>query len=628
MKNWKWIVFLFLGAAAFLLTTMVIFDKLEPEFIYSPSEAKIINSEQHPIASVQSGDDYSPETLELGKKMFYEETFGNEVFFTDIMGLFDGPITIPNMVKVIVKLGGKGTENLQVELAESFTVGDQTFQKGELFDTGLDVPKGAFSPLGVKVKFADGRLKAGLSCALCHATVDRDTGMILQGISNSNLNMGLLLAMGTNTSAYFTHSEIKSLEDYLSDSGGKIKDSNGNIVRLPDHQALEEAVDQHIAHWPKGSLDTTIDFVSSPVQIPDTFTLGDHPYGWSGQGIIGPYQGLSAAINNAHAQNTDALSQAEISGPVFGIDKEVYVGTILQHAATPKYRYKPSLEKKPSEFFAKVDPTPSAIGSNHLYPTPFYPKISYVSSVGLFQGTSKYTAWEQVKAMSAWMNTLLVPKPVIEVNQEAVKRGREIFEKASCVACHAGDYLTNNAIIPIEEIGTHPARAKGLQGTQRWFAEPSIWKEGTPIPIPPDAKSEKVAILEDQRKQLQLAWAHGTQGGYKVPSLLGIYWSAPYLHDGGVSVGKKADRELGIPGTLHAGIEPDPFQSMRALLDRQLRQSVIEANRGMKNLKGVTGEGHAYWVDSESGFTKEDQEHLISYLFSLQDPGRKRSSRK
>ena|GEM_PF-4336008 len=39
--------------------------------------------------------------------------------------------------------------------------------------------------------------------------------------------------------------------------------------------------------------------------------------------------------------------------------------------------------------------------------------------------------------------------------------------------------------------------------------------------------------------------------------------TAPYLHDGGVAMGK--DLELGIPGTLLQGMELDPTESLRSL---------------------------------------------------------------
>ena len=35
------------------------------------------------------------ELIDLGRKNFYTETFGNEVFFTDVVGILDGPLTSP-----------------------------------------------------------------------------------------------------------------------------------------------------------------------------------------------------------------------------------------------------------------------------------------------------------------------------------------------------------------------------------------------------------------------------------------------------------------------------------------------------------------------------------------------------
>jgi len=82
------------------------------------------------------------------------------------------------------------------------------------------------------------------------------------------------------------------------------------------------------------------------------FTKGGFPYGWSGFASAGPFHGLSAFSNNVHAQNSDSLAQTDAAPELFGIDKEQYLGIILQNAASRKYRYDPKSEKKPSEFFA------------------------------------------------------------------------------------------------------------------------------------------------------------------------------------------------------------------------------------------------------------------------------------
>jgi hypothetical protein len=66
---------------------------------------------------------------------------------------------------------------------------------------------------------------------------------------------------------------------------------------------------------------------------------------------------------------------------------------------------------------------------------------------------------------------------------------------------------------------------------------------------------------------------------------------APSLHDAGVAAGPDALRlerdrylvsdanQLGMPGILMMGIRPDLAKSLRVLLDRQLREPMIAANR-------------------------------------------------
>lgn len=599
----------------------------KPEFSYTPSGDSVINKEVEEalplVELIHNNEGETPEEdlVKFGKEMFYEETFGNEVFFTDIMGAYDGAFTIPYIGKAVMKLEGKGTSNLQVEAAETFNIGGRKIEKGSLIDTGLDVAKGSIMPIGIKVKATGTGMKAGISCALCHASVDQDHNVI-QGIPNSDLNIGLLLAMATNSAAYFTHTEMESLRDFITETERQVVTSGGKKESLPDPEALEQFVDEQVSQWPPGSNDTTIDFKNNPVQIPDSFTLGDHPYGWSGQGLIGPFNGLSAAINNAHSQNMDSLSQSEISKPVLGIDKEVYLGTILQKAANTKYQYDPSQGEKPSEFFKKVDPTPGNPGVNTLIKATTYPKISYMTSIGMLSSKEGFHAWEQIDGMSAFMNALEPPETPIQKDVDKVNSGREVFEKAGCITCHAGNYLTNNHLIPVEEIGTEPSRAKGFKKTEEYFSEPSTYAPGTNVPLPEDPKIISVPLNDYQKEQLQMAWAHGdSKGGYKIPSLYGLYWSAPYLHDGGVAVGKNISSDVGVLNTLIKGKKADPVNSLHALFDQNLREKVVKLNKENKDriTTRVTGEGHHYWVDESTGFSKEEREALIHYLLTLTD---------
>lgn len=92
------------------------------------------------------------------------------------------------------------------------------------------------------------------------------------------------------------------------------------------------------------------------------------------------------------------------------------------------------------------------------------------------------------------------------------------------------------------------------------------------------------------QEDIELAYAQNDPaGGYKVPNLIGLYLSAPYLHDGGVAASAEAlkldkksfkvadSSQLGMAGTLLRGINPDPNASLRVLVDRNLRKPTVAA---------------------------------------------------
>jgi len=81
------------------------------------------------------------ELLSLGRKAFYSETFGNEVFQTDVVGALDGPINPVTMTKAIARLGGKHTTNLQIPLDEDVTIGGRSF-KGSGHNYWVDAESG------------------------------------------------------------------------------------------------------------------------------------------------------------------------------------------------------------------------------------------------------------------------------------------------------------------------------------------------------------------------------------------------------------------------------------------------------------------------------------------------------
>ncbi|MFB4164929.1 electron transport protein [Alteribacillus sp. JSM 102045] len=614
-----------------VLNSNEIYQNGRPEETYNVWGESISKKEAETLLATKEGKKkLSPEEgavkvdnnlLDLGRDVFYQETFGNEVFLSDVMGILDGPISIWNISKAILALRGKGTNNLQVELSETVEVGDQTFEKGEKIDTGLAVPKGSLMPLGMPVTLDRGKLKAGVTCAACHAQVDTTTGKVVEGATNTNFNVGLLMAMASNSAAYFTHTEKKNIEAYIEVSSPSVKSSEGKEEQLPDAGQLEKDVEKTLLSWPPGFFDATVDQKANPTQVGDSFTFGDHPYSWSGMGMAGAFNGLTTLSNNVHAQGADALAQSSISKGMFDIDKEVYIGTILQRAANKNFRYDPDTGKKPSEFLKEVAPHPDTPGVNHLVKLPSFPNVTLVAPDGLVVSTPGYRVNEQNNAVAAYQNTLVPPKPNRETDKATMEQGRKVFEDAGCIKCHAGRYKTNNKIIPAKEAGTNPSRAKALAGTEKvWEEEASIYSPDTPVPVPNAARKLKIPLNNFSKKDVELAFAHNeSDGGYKVKGLAGVYWQAPYLHDGGVAVGPDKNSDLGIPGTLHKGKRPDPYNSMLAMIDESLRDQVIEANHSSPDLRklNIEGTGHAFWADEKRGFTKEEQDALIEYVLQI-----------
>ena len=569
------------------------------------------------------------ELIALGRKAFYTETFGNEVFFTDVTGILDGPLNIGNLTKAITSLGGKQTTNLQVSLDRDITVGDRAFKAGTLLNTGLDVAAGSLVPLGIQTHIQKGKIRVGVTCAACHAAVDGNTGRILEGAPNNDLDTGLILALASNSAAWFRQTGV-DLTKIRSGQQTYIK-TNNQKARLPDAKALEDAVDAALLAWPPGNFDSTGDNKNNPSQNTSSYTFDGWPYGWSGNAAIGWFHGLTTLNSNVHATNSDLTTGADLSQQLLGIDKENYLGVILQNSANSAFRLPDGV--RPAEFLDKIDPTPGTPAMNEVIKMPGYPKGSPFILDGLMASSPGLPVAAQLNGMSAWQNTL-APPPNQSTNTEAVKRGVEVFNRAGCVDCHSGRYFTNHHVIPQQQIRTQPSRAKAQAAFARNFVPPQTYPSNVPVPLPANPPVLSVPTDITPEADQKLAFAIGNSaGGYKVPSLIGLYVTAPYLHDGGVAAGPEAlkqdktgfsvsDRDqLGMAGTLLRSIQPDPSASLRVLIDRRLRKEAIAANRANLDLRNsnVDGSGHNYWVDKRARFTTQEQSDLIQFLLALDD---------
>lgn len=450
--------------------------------------------------------------LQLGQKIFYTDSFGNEEFLSRILGFGQGPLRVGDFARALFHLGGRGTTNLRVEFSRDVRVGREDFQKGQEIDTGIDVPRGSYLPLGFAIRKDRAQWRIGVTCAACHSTVDPVSFQVQHGIPNSDLRAGLLLAMASNSAAYValgSRSDLRSVDGApaVSVECGEVKP-----CRVADAPALETAVDARLMQWPPGTFDSIADGKTRPAKFPSVFALPKFP---------DPAASTRSILR--HGFSVDARELAEVAPAALRISAAQYLAQILQAAPDPSADHKPALR-----------------------------------------------GVEKLGAIAAWRSTL--SPAVYLTDSQSRARGREVFERGGCVRCHSGDRFTSQAFIGASELGSSPAKSAG-------------------------GYAEKL----------------------RVPSLIGLAWRAPYLHDGGVAVGPDEEIELGLAGTWMRQIAPDPRASLGALIDRELRKKVVLANRSNSDLRSVwvDGSGHPFWIDPRAGFSQADQQAVIAYLFSL-----------
>ena len=576
--------------------------------------------------------------LDVGEKIFFERKIGDTFGLQRVFGFQLGLASIlPDMQTAIVAQQGKSTSNLPITLSRAIKVGSQVFPQGTRFPTGFDVLKGGVLPIGLTPK-------GEITCAICHVALT-SKGQQLKGVPNGDLAIPFLIALAPNSAAGFARLSLNPLDLRFQGNGKTILDSKGRSIKLPDPTIFEQVFDDLALAVPFGHFESSPDGIFNTTQIPPLFTFKAGPYTAGGEFAVGPFGGLAALTNGVHSSEINLLAAAQRSAETTGIDREVYLGTVLQNAADPTIRL-PNRVVKPSEWLRQVAPDLAQAELEDQVPAPglgSYPNlnISLLTYNGLVFSPNTRNAGDIASgtfffannAMSAWQNSLVPPPNRSRANFNALKngsvdRGAEVF-KSSCLACHRSPFFTDNKIHPIAEIKTNSARAKSRLKQNALLVAPKMYSLDTPVPIPANATVLNVPTAGISRQPNQLPNGVLPNGGYKTPSLLGLYLTAPYLHDGGVAVRKNtlavADNGsyqildasgLGLSGTLSQGILPDASASLRALIDRSLRAKVVTANRANPALQvsNLDGSGHEFYVEGA-----QRQQDLINFLLALDD---------
>jgi mono/diheme cytochrome c family protein len=202
----------------------------------------------------------------------------------------------------------------------------------------------------------------------------------------------------------------------------------------------------------------------------------------------------------------------------------------------------------------------------------------------------------------AFFKSLQPPKYPFPIDTAQAARGAEVF-KTTCVRCHGtygpeGQYP--NKIIPLDVIGTDPARSLGL--SDRLVAHYNKTWLGAASPV--DTK----------------------RSGYQAPPLDGIWATAPYLHNGAVPTlhallasSSRPGRYTRPPSTDFADYDEKhvgwKFREVSAdELASTARRSPFQAKFIVDTARfGMNNGGHTFGDD----LSEEERMALIEYLKTL-----------
>src|SRR6266540_1701527 len=212
----------------------------------------------NPNAFEQSIKDNAENMLEKGKAVFRFETFNDEAFWTDklhlekaIEGDKHGGIGKGLSPKAALDAG------LKVDLGVL-----PRFMRKQIRE-GFDDPKVTLTliklnaVLGVVGKFNDdGSLKSiGITCAVCHSTVNDSTGIgkRLDGWPNRDLNVGAIISMAPNLSVYTKLLEVDegTLKKVLASWGPCKFDAELNLdgkAMRPDGKSAATLIPEAFGH--------------------------------------------------------------------------------------------------------------------------------------------------------------------------------------------------------------------------------------------------------------------------------------------------------------------------------------------------------------------------------------------
>src|SRR5687767_381773 len=197
--------------------------------------------------------------LEKGRAVFRFETFGDEAFWTDKLQLH----------KAIADKGAGGIgeglspkaaldAGLKVDIDVLPKFAKDAVAEGKLLndvDFTLTLLK-LNAVVGVVAKFDEGNLQSiGLTCAVCHSTVDSNTGIgkRLDGWPNQDLNVGAIISMAPDLTVFteMLGTDVESLKKVLQSWGPGKFDAELNLdgkAMRPDGKPAATLIPEAFGH--------------------------------------------------------------------------------------------------------------------------------------------------------------------------------------------------------------------------------------------------------------------------------------------------------------------------------------------------------------------------------------------
>lgn len=424
--------------------------------------------------SSREGSPPPVDRAEWGRSVFRFETFGNERFWSDTLGLAEGlarlKITPNALLAVGVQLDG---DKLPSDFRRS-DVGNGPYTDPRATRRLLD----ANAVIGLVARGE----RIGVTCALCHSRADGrigdGVGRRLDGLPNAHLKVGALIAWGDRSRAYLPFLNLVGLG-----RGPRVEAAADPRGDPSATTRLERDVDAALRAWPAGQSDVVPDGVGNPTDIMPVFNLVDvGPYNWDGF-----FQEAADAHNHFFSVVLDPTTLVAATGTPF-----LSMGAPVAWEGTLRGAYEALL--------SAIDPAMAK------------PRVTAARSGAVGFRVNG----EDLAALHAYLARLL-PPPTAGVDEQTLDAGRRVFRAAGCNECHLESPKTTGAIVPLGELATGSAPKRIDLATVF----------GGVLQDDPDSGYDDRLIV------MNAEWRRGKKG-YKVPQLVGVALTAPYLHDGSV----------------------------------------------------------------------------------------------